>query len=164
VARHFLVGSAVGHLVGAGLWGFAITLPAINRWTHGTQLTASHGHFAFFGAFAMLVIAAAYTMRPVPSPRAATERRGQWGLWLMVSGMLAMVLAFTIAGVVQTYLHRLLGLDFMMVRTEYVAFWMFWVWVSGLVLFLPGALIYVWDALRVHQAARHAPASGLITT
>ena len=35
------------HFMGAGVWGFGQTLPQINRWTHGTQITASHGHFAF---------------------------------------------------------------------------------------------------------------------
>ena len=49
---YWLGASAIGHLLGAGLWGFAHTLPQINKWTHGTQVTASHGHFAFFGAFA----------------------------------------------------------------------------------------------------------------
>ncbi len=37
----FIVGTAVGHMVGAGLWGFAHTLPQINRFTHGSQITAS---------------------------------------------------------------------------------------------------------------------------
>jgi nitric oxide reductase subunit B len=42
------------HFFGAGVLGFAQTFPQINRWTHGTQVTSSHGHFAFFGAYAML--------------------------------------------------------------------------------------------------------------
>ena len=48
------------------------------------------------------------------------------------------VLSFTLAGTVQTYLHRLIGLDFMVVRDQYLRFWMFWVWFFGLVMFLPG--------------------------
>src|SRR5574341_1055190 len=38
-----------------------------------------------------------------------------------------------------------LNLDFMAVRTQYVGFWMFWVWLFGLVLFLPGVLVYLVD-------------------
>jgi nitric oxide reductase subunit B len=43
--------------VGAGLLGFAHTLPQANIWTHGTLVTAMHGHLAFWGAYAMLVLA-----------------------------------------------------------------------------------------------------------
>jgi nitric oxide reductase subunit B len=37
--------------------GFAHTLPQVNIWTHGTLVTAMHGHLAFWGAYAMLVLA-----------------------------------------------------------------------------------------------------------
>jgi nitric oxide reductase subunit B len=157
VAWYWLGGTAIGHLLGAGVWGLAMTLPQINKWTHGTQVTASHGHFAFYGAIAMLVIAAAYTMLPRLQPGGAPalrERRGLWAFWLMTTGMLAMVAAFTIAGVVQVYLHRMLGLDFMTVRTQYVAFWIFWVWISGLVLFLPGCLMYLRDCVALRGGAK----------
>ena len=33
------------------------TLPQINFYTHGTQMTASHGHLAFYGAYAVIVLA-----------------------------------------------------------------------------------------------------------
>ncbi len=46
-ALYWLVGGAVLHFFGAGVWGFAHSLPQINQWTHGTQFTASHAHFAF---------------------------------------------------------------------------------------------------------------------
>jgi nitric oxide reductase subunit B len=75
----------------------------------------------------------------------------------MCVGMLGMVLAFTVAGVVQTYLTRLLGMDFMTVRTEYVGFWIFWVWVFGLVAFLPGVVAFLWDFLA-GKPAEAAPA------
>jgi len=163
VTWYWLGGSAIGHLVGAGIWGFAMTLPQINKWTHGTQVTASHGHFAFFGAFAMLVIAAMYYMVPrLRGMERYGQRRAMWAFWLMSIGMLTMVLAFTIAGVVQTYLVRLLGMDFMTVRTEYVSFWIFWVWAAGLVLFLPGVLAFLWDFLGGKPAARPAPAAGVV--
>jgi len=159
VAWYWLGGSVLGHLLGAGVWGVAMTLPQINKWTHGTQVTASHGHFAFYGAFGMLALAAIYTM--VPAIRGAAkikEGRGLWAFWLMTSGMLAMVAAFTIAGVLQVYLHRMVGLDFMTVRTEYVAFWMFWVLLCGAVAFLPGVSLYLWDLLRIGHPKEHAPA------
>ncbi len=153
----YLAGSALGHFFGAGVWGFAQTLPQINQWTHGTQITSSHGHFAFFGAFGMLVLAAVYFMVPrLKGVEGATERKSMWSFRLMVLGMVAMVASFTIAGIVQTYLVRLIGLDFIQVRMGYVSFWIFWVWFFGLVLFTPGVLIYLWDFFgigkRVHIA------------
>lgn len=160
LAWAFLAGSAIGHLFGAGVWGFAQTLPQVNRWTHGTLITASHGHFAFFGAFGLLVLSAVYYILPrIRDAARVREARAMWGFRLMALGMLFMVLAFTFAGVVQTYLHRLLGLDFIMVRDQYVRFWMFWVWFFGLVLFLPGMLLYlleVAEAGRVHDEAEVA--------
>lgn len=158
VAWYWLGGTAIGHLLGAGVWGVAMTLPQINRWTHGTQATASHGHFAFFGAFAMLVFAAVYTMLPrLRGIERMRERRGMWAFWLMTIGMLAMVGAFTIAAVVQVYLNRMLGLDFMTVRTQYVSFWIFWVWLFGILLFLPGCALYVRDCFA--PAAKFEPAA-----
>ncbi len=136
------------HFFGAGVYGFAQTLPQINQWTHGTQITASHGHFAFFGAFAMLVLGAIYYMSfQMRKQKIRNEQRGLWGFWLMTGGMLAMVAAFTIAGIVQVYLWRLVGLDFMTVRIQYESFWLFWVFFFGLVMFLPGVIIYLWDFL-----------------
>lgn len=87
--------------------------------------------------------------------------RSMWAFWLMSGGMLGMVLAFTIAGVVQTYLVRLLGMDFMTVRTEYISFWLFWVWAFGLVMFLPGVLAFLWDFLAGKPAVQ-APAHGTV--
>lgn len=164
VAWYFLGGSAIGHFFGAGVWGFAQTLPQINQWTHGTQVTASHGHFAFFGAFGMTVLAAVYLIVPQLKGMARIrESRGMWGFWLMALGMLTMVTAFTIAGVVQVYLYRLLGMDFMTVRTQFTSFWLFWVFFFGLVLFTPGALIYLWDfiGLRAATELTHTTASSL---
>jgi nitric oxide reductase subunit B len=144
VAWYFVGGSALMHFFGAGVYGFAQTLPVINKWTHGTQITASHGHFAFFGAFGMLVLGAMYYMVPkLRGLKAIEHGRGMLGFWLMIGGMLAMIGAFTIAGVVQVYLWRIVGMDFMVVRTQYVSFWIFFVWLFGLALFLPGTIMYL---------------------
>jgi nitric oxide reductase subunit B len=153
VAWYFVGGSAIGHLIGAGGWGFAQTLPQINQWTHGTEITASHGHFAFFGAFGMLVLAAIYYMLPnLQGLARPNPARGRWSFALMSIGMAGMVLAFTMAGLVQTYMIRVAGLDFMQVRTQYMSLWMFLVWFIGLIVFLPGTVVYVWEFLRPRPA------------
>ncbi len=153
VALFFLGGSAIMHFVGAGIWGFAQSQPGINQWTHGTQITASHGHFAFFGAFAMLVIGAIYVMVPqMRGMKVIREGRGMWGFWLMTVGMLAMVGAFTVAGLVQVYMWRMVGLDFMTVKTQYTSFWLLLVFIFGFVLFLPGVVVYLWDFFGLQRS------------
>ena len=51
------LGCAVLAFFGAGVWGFLHTLHGVNYYTHGTQITAAHGHLAFFGAYVSLNIA-----------------------------------------------------------------------------------------------------------
>ncbi len=106
----------------------------------------------------MLVIAAIYLL--VPEMKGVTriqETRGLWGFWLMSIGMAAMVAAFTLAGVVQVYLWRLLGMDFMVMRTQYMNFWMFWVFFFGLTMFTPGVLLYVWDFFGLGARPQRVP-------
>ena len=147
---------------GASGWGFAQTLPQVNQWTHGTQITASHGHFAFFGAFGMLALAAIYYIVPqVRGMERIRETRGMWGFWLMTAGMMLMIAAFAIAGIVQVYLNRLVGMDFMAVRNQYVTFWIFWVFFFSLVLFLPGVLVYLWDFFGLRAAPEKAAARAI---
>ena len=118
-----------------------------------SAVTASHGHFAFFGAFGLLVLAALYFMMPkIKGMEPLQINRGMSSYRLKIIGMLFMVLAFTLAGTVQTYLHRMLGLDFMVVRDKYVRFWMFWVWFFGLALFLPGVFLYLMDLANPRPA------------
>src|SRR5687768_14786470 len=57
MALTWTVGCSIMSFVGAGFLGFAHTWPQVNKWTHGTLVTAMHGHLAFWGAYAMLVLA-----------------------------------------------------------------------------------------------------------
>ena len=68
------------HLIGAGVWGFLHTLPQINYYTHGSQVTVSHGHLAFFGAYALLnLMVFYYAMPQAQGDRAVQARPGTWG-------------------------------------------------------------------------------------
>lgn len=49
IALAWTVGCGVMSFVGAGFLGFAHTLPQVNIYTHGTLVTAMHGHLAFWG-------------------------------------------------------------------------------------------------------------------
>jgi nitric oxide reductase subunit B len=54
----FLIGVNFWNFYGAGLLGFAINLPIVNYYEHGTYLTVNHGHAALFGVYGNLAIAA----------------------------------------------------------------------------------------------------------
>jgi len=140
------VGCAVFHFIGAGVWGFAHTLPQINYYTHGSQVTVSHGHLAFFGAYALLNLTVFYYAIPkLKGIEVYQPRRAKFGFWTMCSAMMLMGLTFGIAGVLQAYLERVLGMGYM-VAQSYMRLWMGITLVLGL-FFLTGVLVTVIDLL-----------------
>jgi nitric oxide reductase subunit B len=118
VAKYWLIGGVIMHFIGGGVWGFIQTLPQVNRWTHGTQLTAAHGHIAFFGAYSMLIIAVIYYA--IPRVKFGTDdfnqKRGMWAFWIMLIGLAGMVLSLTGAAMVQIFMERIGGLPYMQVQ------------------------------------------------
>jgi nitric oxide reductase subunit B len=122
----YIIGMAVLHFVGAGLFGLAHTLPQINYYTHGSQVTVSHGHLAFFGAYALLNLSFFYFALPrlkgFPDGR-YDERGGHWGFWLTSSAVVGMSLAMAVAGVLQTYLERVQGQPYIVAQSP-IRFWM----------------------------------------
>ncbi|MGC3835294.1 cbb3-type cytochrome c oxidase subunit I [Moritella viscosa] len=112
MALTWALGTAVMAFLGAGVWGFIHTLAPINYYTHGSQITAAHGHLAFFGAYAMIVLTIiSYSMpimcgRPQGNP-AGAQRIERFAFWTMCIGMLGITIALTIAGVWQVALQRI---------------------------------------------------------
>ena len=62
--------------LGAGVWGFLHTLAPVNFFTHGTQITAAHGHMAFYGAYVMVVLTMISYAMPMLRGRAANSTAG----------------------------------------------------------------------------------------
>ncbi|HSH27714.1 MAG TPA: cbb3-type cytochrome c oxidase subunit I, partial [Wenzhouxiangella sp.] len=57
------LGCAVMAFFGAGIWGLMHNMSWVNYYSHGTQITAAHGHLAFYGAYVMVNLAIiAYAM------------------------------------------------------------------------------------------------------
>ena len=142
------VGTAVMGFLGAGLWGFAHTLSPVNYYTHGSQITAAHGHLAFYGAYVLVVIAVISYAMPQLRGREANCKRAQawemWSFWIMTIGMAVMVLALTGAGILQVWLQRIPtegAMSFMATQDQLRFF--YWVRVGGGVLFLAGLLVYL---------------------
>lgn len=125
VALSWTVGCSVMSFVGAGFLGFAHTLPQVNMYTHGTLVTAMHGHMAFWGAYAMLVLAImAYALPLLTGRNVQSSPSATFAFWSSNIGMIAMTLAFAVAGVTQVVLERRVGMDFITVQKEIeVHFW-----------------------------------------
>ncbi len=153
IAIFWAVGCVIMHFFGAGVWGFAHTLPQINKWTHGTQITASHGHFAFFGAYAMLNLTLIYFAVPrLMGINVPKSDRGLIALRLMVFSMFLMVLALAVAGIVQVYLQRVLGMDYLSTQ-GFMTLWyaVFWVCAWG---FASGVVLYIIDFFSIGKTAK----------
>jgi nitric oxide reductase subunit B len=119
IALNWTLGTAIVSFAGAGLLGLAHTLPAVNMYTHGTLVTAMHGHLAFWGAYGMIVFAMISYAMPLMTGRKLFENPiNIYAFWLSTIGMLGMTTAFAAAGVAQVYLERKVGLDFMVAQQE----------------------------------------------
>ena len=148
VAVLWAMGTAVMAFLGAGVWGFMHTLAPVNYYTHGTQITAAHGHMAFYGAYVMIVLTIiSYAMPMLRGQEAANSKKSQvvemWSFWLMTVSMVFITLFLTGAGVLQTYLQRYSDnpMPFMEVQDKVELF--YWMReVAGLV-FLIGLVLYI---------------------
>jgi nitric oxide reductase subunit B len=141
------VGCAIMSFVGAGFLGFAHTLPQVNIWTHGTLVTAMHGHLAFWGAYAMLVLAIiAYSMPTLTGRKLYDHWLSGYAFWASNIGMVAMTLALAVAGVSQVVLERRAGMDFLMVQEELHPH--FFGMILAATLFASGILSYMYIFVR----------------
>ena len=119
LALYWTLGTAITSFVGAGLLGMAHTLPQVNLYTHGTLVTAMHGHLAFWGAYGMIVFSfISFAMPNLTGRKMYDTTLGQLAFWLSNIGMLGMTIAFGVAGVAQVYLERKFGLEFGAVQQE----------------------------------------------
>jgi nitric oxide reductase subunit B len=163
LALHWTVGSAVFTMFGAGLLGLAHTWPAVNKWTHGTLITPMHGHAAFYGAYAMIVLAViAYALpalterRPaadVPTPPGSEaapaeigRTLGYWAFWLQLTGMFGMTISFATAGIAQVYLERILGVGFLETQLKIQVHFLMLIG-TGFI-FTIGSALYIYDFFR----------------
>lgn len=142
------LGTGVMAFLGAGVWGFLHTLAPVNYYTHGTQITAAHGHMAFFGAYVMIVLTMiSYAMPMLRGRKEANSNASQvvemWSFWLMTVSMVFITLFLTAAGVLQVYLQRYTDtpLPFMQVQDKIEIF--YWLREGAGIVFLVGLIVYV---------------------
>jgi nitric oxide reductase subunit B len=156
-------------MFGAGLLGLAHTWPSVNKWTHGTLITPMHGHAAFYGAYAMIVLAViVYALPTLTEKRPAAENvrapgaaappadvghtLGYWAFWMQLGGMFGMTLAFATAGIGQVYLERILGIGFLETQLKIQVH--FLMLIGAGFIFTAGAGLYIYDFFRTRPRFR----------
>jgi len=107
-AMSWIALNAFGNFLGAGIWGFFHTLPQVNIYTHGTQFTAAHGHLAFFGAYATILIGMMYlsVQNAYGIKKMSMTFKSKMAVGLITFGVLGMTVALTIAGYEQVLVER----------------------------------------------------------
>lgn len=141
------LGTGVMAFLGAGVWGFLHTLAPVNYYTHGTQITAAHGHMAFYGAYAMVNLMMISYAMPILNGRAANSNKSQvlemWSFWLMTVSMVFITLFLTAAGILQVWLQRVSDtpMPFMVAQEKIQLFYWMREWAG--VAFLIGLILYI---------------------
>ena len=146
-AMLWALGTPIVAFLGAGVWGFMITLAPVQYFAHGTNFTAAHGHLAFFGAYAMVSLAIISYAMPLLRGRIANSPAAQrWemsGFWIMCISMFVMALALTAAGLVTAFTQRMGSnpLSFMEVQDSARVF--FWLREIAGLAFFAGLIAYL---------------------
>ncbi|WP_412552779.1 cbb3-type cytochrome c oxidase subunit I [Shimia sp. MIT1388] len=140
------LGAATVAFFGAGVWGFLHTLHGVNYYTHGTQITAAHGHLAFYGAYVAVNLAIFTYAFPILTNRDPYNQvLNMASFWLMTGGMAFMTFVLTFAGTVQTHLQRVMGENFMDIQEGLNLFYLMR-WGSGLAVVI-GAILFIYAQL-----------------
>ena len=160
LALSWTVGCAIMAFVGAGVLGFAHTLPQVNLWTHGTLVTAMHGHLAFWGAYVMLVLGIiTYSLPLLTGRKVYNSGTATFAFWTSNIGMVSMTAAMAVAGVTQVYLERRVGMDFLAVQQE-LAVHFVGVILAG-ALFASGILAFVYNFAKAGRPVGEVDPSGV---
>ena len=147
---------AFGNFLGGGVWGFMITLPQVNLYAHGTQWTVSHGHFAFWGAYACGVLSVIYLV--IQKTRGLAHVEGtlwKWSFAALNIGLVGMVGALLVSGFAQAFVERAIGGS---THDAFVAGQENRWFVEGMVtrlvfglMFAAGYVVLVWDSAHDRQ-------------
>lgn len=156
-------GTSIMAFLGAGVWGFLHTLAPVNYYTHGTQLTAAHGHLAFFGAYAMIVMAIISYASPIMAGRQCNSKAAQKleiaACWIMCFGMLGITVLLTVAGYLQVSLQRWpetgQAMSFMVAQAEITG--VYWARLGSGLIFSVGVVLYLLSFWVARQTSNDAP-------
>jgi len=153
------LGCSVLAFFGAGVWGFLHTLHGVNFYTHGTQVTAAHGHLAFYGAYVCLNLAMMTYAFPQLRNRAPYNQvLNMVSFWVISSGVVFMTVTLTFAGVLQTHLERVMGMSYMDAQDQIGLFYVMRFGAGAVT--VVGVLMFIYSLLvaRGNGAGQAAPA------
>jgi len=161
-AMAWIATNAFGNFLGAGIWGFFHTLPQVNIYTHGSQFTAAHGHLAFFGAYATILIGMMYlgVQGAYGVKNMKATKLSKWAIFMITFGVVGMTVALTIAGYEQVLIERAeLGGTWEAYFTAQNLPWYVqaqgWRLVMGVVTFL-GFVFLVMDLLTIGKVSKES--------
>ncbi|MHB1125410.1 MAG: cbb3-type cytochrome c oxidase subunit I [Bacillota bacterium] len=144
VALGFILSSIVYHIFGAGALGLAMAIPQSNLYVHGTFITSAHAHLALFGVFGFLVLGLCYYIlarEVIPTP--GQHRLSVLSLGLLNGGLVIMGGALLMAGILQAYMGRVLGMEFIQVQAIIRPYLL--ARVLGGVIFAAGGILLCWN-------------------
>ncbi|MDR3543593.1 MAG: cbb3-type cytochrome c oxidase subunit I [Desulfosporosinus sp.] len=148
-----LLSSVFYHITGASLLGLFISIPWVNLYMHGTYVTSGHAHLALFGTLGFAVLAGCYYVLSQGSePTLQGYRSGVLAVILLNCGLITMGSALLVAGFMETYLWRILGMDFMQVRLIINPYLI--VRALGGAMFTLGDLLLFWRIFKAWQATK----------
>ncbi len=140
------LGCPVMAFFGAGVWGLMHSFSFVNFYSHGTQITAAHGHMAFYGAYVMLNLAFfTYALPQLRSVQPYNQILNMWSFWVMTASMAFMTFTLTFAGVLQTHLQRVVGMGYMEIQQQLDLF--YWMRLLSGIVFVAGVFLYIYAAL-----------------
>ena len=149
----FLLSSLFHNVTGASLLGLIISVPQINLYMHGTYLTSGHAHLALFGALGFLVLGGSYHVLSKGSePTSKAYKTSVLAIILINIGLLTMAFSLIVAGFIQAYLWRMLGLDFMEVQSLVHPYLI--IRALGGSLFALGDLLFGWQVYKVWKETK----------
>ncbi|OLN31833.1 cbb3-type cytochrome c oxidase subunit I [Desulfosporosinus metallidurans] len=148
-----LLSSVFYHITGASLLGLFISIPWINLYMHGTYITSGHAHLALFGTLGFAVLAGCYYVLSRGSePTLKGYRGGVLAVILLNSGLITMSSALLVAGFMETYLWRILGMDFMEVSLLLNPYLI--IRAMGGAMYTLGDLLLFWHIFKAWQATK----------
>ena len=148
-----LLSSVFHHITGASLLGLFITVPWINLYMHGTYVTSGHAHLALFGSLGFAVLAGCYYVLSQGSePTLKGYRGGVLAVILLNSGLITMATALLVAGSLEAYIWRILGMHFMEVHSILKPYLI--IRTIGGAMFALGDLLLSWRIFKAWQITR----------
>ncbi len=92
------------------LLALAMSVPAINRYTHGTHITVAHAMGTTIGINTMILLASFSYMLGIDNKNAATRKTISINYWISQYSLIVFWLSLIVAGVIKGYMSTALNL------------------------------------------------------